>query len=109
MLFSSMQHPDDGNKVYSLVSALIAAKLNRLAGNNDSDSPCNRLLTVKLSQATQWMTDHGWANGACGQIGYCAASDPCWQSNGERLYQLLDTYNNGQLYYKGVLCAAPRE
>jgi hypothetical protein len=92
-----MLHPVEGNKVYTMISALVAAKLNRLAGN---DSWC---VDLGIAQATQWIKTYGFEDGACGVLGYCAASDVCWQDKGEELYELLDAYNNG------LLCAPSRD
>jgi hypothetical protein len=95
-LINWMENPVKGNKVYTMVSALIAAKLNRLAGNQ---SDC---INPVIMQATQWMQQYGFVDGECGLLGHCKASDPCWQ-NYEWLYELLDKYNNGEL------CAPERD
>jgi len=92
-----MQQPVSENKVYTMVRALVAAKLNRLAGN---ESIC---INLAIAQATQWMKTYGFQDGVCGELGYCAASDDCWQDHGEELYELLDAYNNGEM------CAPSRD
>ena len=98
-LIEWMRSPVEGNKVYTMVRAVVAAKLNRLAGNNvDCINPT-------IIQATQWLVRmRVEAGGLCETaLGMCSASDSCWQDKAEGWYELLDAYNNGEL------CAPSRD
>jgi hypothetical protein len=98
-----MSSPVEGNKVYTMVRALVAARLNRLAGNpvfcpvGDSMS-----INTVMNLATQWLVEMR-GEGPCGTLGMCSASDDCWQDKAEGWYELLDAYNNGEL------CAPSRD
>jgi hypothetical protein len=89
-----MGESEKGNKVFTMVRALTAAKLNRLAGN---PSWC---INEQIMLATHWMETYGFVDGECGEIGFCKASEPCWR-NWEWLYEDMDAYNNGQMCAPG--------
>jgi hypothetical protein len=85
--------PAKGDKSITLFKALVAAKLNVLAGN------CHDCIDDTIADADgPWMRD-------CGPVGSSVrGSSDCWQySHGEALYLMLDDYNNGRL------CAPPRD
>jgi hypothetical protein len=85
--------PVKGDKCYTMFKALVAAKLNLAAGN--------RTYCVKktIHDADHWMKCNG-----CLVDGEVKANSPAWQKEGECLYEVLDAYNNGDLF-----CAPSRD
>jgi hypothetical protein len=80
-----MDGPVRGDKTITMFKALVAAKLNVLAGCDDS---CIR---GYIEAADAWMEEHG-------PVGSNVRANSCaWQHDGEDLYCMLDRYNNGQL------------
>jgi hypothetical protein len=90
-----------------MARALIAAKLNRLAGNPvdcivEVDERETRLNFI-INTANWWLQEDGLGDWDCGgSLGMCSASDDCWQ-DWEWVYEALDAYNNGEL------CAPSRD
>lgn len=78
-------------KCYTMFNALVAAKLNVIAG---ADSSC---VADTIGAADAWFDDY------CDDFDNVHASDPVWGTMGEPLYWELDDYNNG------LLCACPRD
>lgn len=85
-----MWMPRKGDETFTMFSALVAAKLNVLVGN---DAPC---IEDTIAAADDWMADYGPVGS-----GVKGNSD-AWQE-GEPLYFDLDDYNNG------LLCAPSRD
>jgi hypothetical protein len=81
-----MQMPDAGDKTYTMFSALVAAKLNVLIGN---DSSC---IADTIAAADAWMADYG----PIGSGVAAGGKHSPWRV-GEPLYETLDDYNNGKL------------
>ncbi len=79
-----------GDKTYTMFSALVAAKLNVLIGNN---SGC---IDTTITAADNWMAMYG-------PVGSGVSGDSYAWSVGEPLYIQLDKYNNGKL------CAPSRD
>jgi len=78
------------DKTYTMFSALVAAKLNVLIGN---DAWC---IKDTITAADAWMATYGPVGS--GVKGKSSA----WRKEGEPLYEKLDDYNNG------LLCAPSR-
>ena len=76
-----MKMPVEGDMTFSMLPALIAAKLNRFAG---ADVSC---INMKINAAALWMCEHPIGSGV-------AASSAAWQDKGEALYEALDNFNN---------------
>ncbi|MEW6487391.1 MAG: SdrD B-like domain-containing protein [Thermodesulfobacteriota bacterium] len=86
----------DGNKLFTVFRALVAAKLNVLVGN---DASC---IAVTIEAADAWMAEYGPMPTACRGNPKVRADSYAW-TIGEPLYWLLDDYNNG------LLCAPSRD
>ena len=85
------QSKDKGNKCLTMFNALVAAKLNVIAG---AESEC---VDETIFNADMWFANY------CVPDFYLHASDPAWGMDGEPMYWTLDDYNNG------LLCACPRD
>jgi hypothetical protein len=86
---ASMESPVRGDKTLTMFNALVAAKLNVLAGNDDS------CIEDAIDDADQWM--------ACYPVGSAVrGNSEAWEL-GEPIYEMLDEYNNG------YLCAPSRD
>jgi hypothetical protein len=81
-----------GDKTHTMFSALVAAKLNVLMGNDDS------CVADTIAEADAWMADHG----PVGSGVRAGGRNSPWR-DGEPLYFVLDDYNNG------LLCAPHRD
>jgi hypothetical protein len=84
-----MDQPD-GDKTYTLFRALVAARLNLLAG---AESSC---VAGTISLADAWLATYGPPGSGV------RASSYAWRV-GEPLYRTLDNYNNG------MMCAPARD
>lgn len=84
-----MEHPVKTDKTYTLFAALVAAKLNVIAGNRSACVACC------IDKADEWMGDN--------PVGSGAAANEEWQGVAESCYLVLDNYNNG------LLCAPSRD
>ena len=82
-----MKAPVKGNKWNTMFPALVSAKLNVLAGNDDS------CIADTIAAADAWMVGKTTVK----------AKDAAWKA-GEPLYKMLDKYNNGEL-----ACAVSRD
>jgi len=87
-----MDAPEKGDKTYSMFRALVAAKLNVLAGNPDG------CIAGTIADADAWMA----TNGPAGSGVKAGGRDSAWR-DGEPIATALDDYNNG------YLCAPPRD
>lgn len=88
----------DGNKLFTMFRALVAAKLNVLVGN---DASC---IAGTIAAADAWIADNA-PDGmptACKGDPKVKASSYAWRI-GEPMYWMLDDYNNG------LLCAPSRD
>jgi len=77
-----MSMPTAGDKSLTLFRALVAAKLNVLAGC----VPCCRT-ECAIESADVWLSVNGLGTGV-------AASSSAWQDGGECTYWMLDAFNN---------------
>lgn len=84
-----MESPVRGDKTLTMFNALVAAKLNVLAGNDDS------CIADAIGDADQWMAEFPVGSGVRG-------NSEAWEF-GEAIYEMLDEYNNG------YLCAPSRD
>jgi len=89
---SIMWMKKDKDKTTTMFSALVAAKLNVLMGN---ESSC---IADTIDDADEWMATYG----PVGSGVKAGGKNSPWRI-GEPLYEELDAYNNG------LLCAPPRE
>jgi hypothetical protein len=87
---SFMMDPVAGDKTFTMFPALVSAKLNVLAGNDDT------CIADTIAAADAWMASYPVGSGVEG-------SSPAWKE-GEPLYEDLDLYNNGDLG-----CVFPRD
>ncbi|MBN1762762.1 MAG: hypothetical protein JW878_06780 [Methanomicrobia archaeon] len=87
-----MSSPEERDKTYTMFRALVAAKLNVLIGNDDS------CIKSTIEAADRWMARYGSFEDRY----IVQARSTAWRQ-GERLYRLLDAYNNG------LLCAPHRD
>ena len=78
-----LKAPSAKDKTYTMVSSLVAAKLNVLSGN---DSSC---IASTIADADSWMVTFGPVGSGV------RASSFAWKSGGEELHQTMDSYNNG--------------
>ena len=86
------------NKLTTMFSSLVSAKLNVLIGNDPS------CVAGAIDAADAWMATYGPVN-----TKVVLASSQAWK-DGEPLHITLDTYNNGLLYNSnGQLCAPHRQ
>ena len=86
------------NKLTTMFSSLVSAKLNVLIGNDPS------CVAGAIDAADAWMATYGPVD-----TKVVLASSPAWVI-GEPLHITLDTYNNGLLYNNnGQLCAPHRQ
>ena len=86
------------NKLTTMFSSLVSAKLNVLIGNDPS------CVAGAIDEADAWMATYGPVD-----TKVVLASSPAWVI-GEPLHITLDTYNNGLLYNNtGQLCAPHRQ
>ena len=85
-----MEDPVKGDKTFTMFPALVAAKLNVMAGNDDS------CIADTIAAADDWMATYGPVGSGV------EASSEAWEV-GEPLYETLDAYNNG------YLCAPSRD
>ena len=81
-----MEMPVAKDKTYTMYDALVAAKLNVLAGSGDS------CVAGIILAADAWMAE----NGPVGS-GVAAGGESSPWRTGESLYTVLDQYNNGEL------------
>jgi len=81
-----MSMPVQGDKSYTMFKALVAAKLNVLAGSDDS------CVSDIISTADIWMATYG----PVGSGIVAGGKNSPWRT-GEALYRTLDDYNNGSL------------
>jgi hypothetical protein len=79
-----MKTPVRGDKTYTLLDALIAAKLNVLAGCDATP------IASTITAADAWLAANPLGTGVSG-------SSAAWQDEGETLSETLDAYNNGLL------------
>ena len=87
-----LETPTKGDKTYTLFRAVVAAKLNRVAGNGGD---CWCCVKKTHRRAREWLLDHPVGSGV-------KANSQAWKK-AEPWYQKLDDYNNG------LLCAPPRD
>jgi len=85
-----MKMPVKGNKTLTMFPALVSAKLNVLAGNDDS------CIKDTIAEADAWMAQHPVGGSKV------KGNSTAWKE-GEPLYFDLDDYNNG------LLCAPHRD
>lgn len=80
-----MTTPVSRDKTLTMFNALVAAKLNVLAGNSDS------CIASFIAQADDWMTAH--------PVGSHILAGGLWSAwrVGQPIYSMLDAYNNGLL------------
>lgn len=81
-----MEMPVKGDKTYTMFDALVAAKLNVLAGSDDS------CVAGIILAADTWMVTYGPVGSGVAAGGKTSP----WRT-GESLYKILDQYNNGEL------------
>lgn len=81
-----MKAPTAGDVTYIMFQALVAAKLNVLAGNDDS------CIADTIMAADAWMATYG----PVGRGVKAGGSNSPWRQGGP-LYNTLDSYNNGLL------------
>ncbi len=86
MAINILSLPVKGDKTITMFKALVAAKLNVLAGNDDS------CIADVIAAADNWMCAHPVGSGV-------SARSHAWKQ-GEPLYTILDAYNNGELCAK---------
>jgi hypothetical protein len=84
-----MESPVRGDKTLTMFNALVAAKLNVLAGNDNS------CIADAIVGADEWMAEYPVGSGVRG-------NSDAWEL-GEAIYEMLDEYNNG------YLCAPSRD
>lgn len=84
-----MKEPTRGDKSYTMFRAWVAARLNKLAGN---EFEC---VYADWIAAFKWLKQNPVGSGV-------KASSDAWKE-GEPLYEILNAYNNG------LLCAPPRD
>jgi hypothetical protein len=81
---SYMKMEVKGDKTFTMFSALVAAKLNGLIGNDDS------CIADVIADADAWMAEYG----PVGSGVEAGGENSPWRE-GEPLYKALDEYNNG--------------
>lgn len=87
-----MKAPVKGNKVLTLLPALVAAYLNFINCEGPDE------IGDAITKAYKWIQKYGFVYNEKGKI-ICIkevrANEPAWQKGGECLYLILDAYNNG--------------